>query len=474
VYPRLTGRQLLIAGSVAFVVAIGLWLYYALTHSAIYTQDPVDLGVYLDGGKIARHASPYSSSYQYPLYDWGGATSLSLKFTYTPFAAVAFLIPSLVPWKIAPDLSQACNILLLVAALWFTFRGLGVRDRRVQAGAALLATAVTLWLQPVLRTMYLGQVNLFLMALILWDLTQPDTYRGGKARWWKGWGTGVAAGIKLVPLVFVPYLLLARRFREGIGTIIGFVATVLIGFALLPKDSIWWWIKLNVVSGSGSRTGFIGWTGNQSLQGLIVRLSGSIAAGHDLWLAADALALILGVVAAAVLDRDGHPIPAILTASLTGLLVSPITWDHHWVWSAPAVATLVYYGVVRFWEPARAKALACLAGAAALLLLFWSWPDHWFQNVMHLGNDSFGLLWLAPDTQPSAYEHLGDQPYYVEYHFHGLTLLAGNVYILTGMAVFVVMLLISLRIWTGQRGRTLEVSSEDAACVPAPHSAPTT
>ena len=42
---RLSTRQLLIAGVAAFIVAVGLWLHYALTHSAIYTQDPVDLGV---------------------------------------------------------------------------------------------------------------------------------------------------------------------------------------------------------------------------------------------------------------------------------------------------------------------------------------------------------------------------------------------------------------------------------------------
>ena len=143
------------------------------------------------------------------------------------------------------------------------------------------------------------------------------------------------------------------------------------------------------------------------------------------------------------------------------------------MWVAPAVATLAFYGV-RFADAFRLKALACFAAAAALLAAFWAWPDHWFQNIMHLGKDSFGLLWLAPDTQPSEYLARGDQPYYVEYHFHGITLIAGNIYILAGMAAFVVMLLVSLRIWTGQRGRSTAVSSEDAACVPAPHSAPTT
>jgi alpha-1,2-mannosyltransferase len=468
---RLSTRQFLIAGAAAFIVAVGLWLHYALSHGAGYTQDAVDLKVYLDGGKIARHAYPYNGSLKYPLYQWGGATSLNLAFTYTPFAAVFFVIPSLVPVSIAPDLSQGCNIILLVAALWFTFRGLGVRDRRVRAGATLLAAAVTFFLQPVLRTMYLGQINLFLMALIMWDLTQPDTYRGGKYRWWKGWGTGVAAGIKMVPITFVPYLLVARRFREAIGVITGFVLTIVIGFVVLPKDSVDWWF--DGLFAKAQRTGFIGWTGNQSLRGLITRLSGSIDAGYHIWLAAALVVVIIGCFTAAILDRAGYRVPAILVTSLTGLLWSPISWDHHWVWVAPAVATLGYYGYQN-WAAARTRALGFLAGAAVLLAAFWAWPDHWFQTTMHLSEDSFGLVWLAPDTNPATYEHFGDKPYYVEYHFHGLTLIAGNIYVLVGMAALVVMLLISLRIRVGQRGRTTELSSEDAACVPAPHSAPTT
>ena len=61
----------------------------------------------------------------------------------------------------------------------------------MRLGVALLAAAVTFWLQPVVRTIYLGQVNLILMAAIMWDLTQPDHTKNGKYRWWKGAATGI-------------------------------------------------------------------------------------------------------------------------------------------------------------------------------------------------------------------------------------------------------------------------------------------
>ena len=188
--------------------------------------------------------------------------------------------------------------------------------------------------------MYLGQVNLVLMALIIWDLCQPDT---SKSRWWKGFGTGVAAGIKLVPLIFIPYLLLARKFRQAAMACAGFAFTVLLGFVILPKDSTKWWFDGLFVQ--GGRTGFTGWAGNQSLDGLITRLTGSVNAAKPAWIVAAVLVGVAGVTGAALLDRKGYPLPGLLLAALTGLLVSPISWDHHWVWIAPGALVAAHYAV---------------------------------------------------------------------------------------------------------------------------------
>src|ERR1700689_5940094 len=88
---------------------------------------------------------------------------------------------------------------------------LGYRDRRVRLGGALLGVAAGGSSEPVFRTLYLGQINLLLMAAIIWDLRQPDSRR------LKGIATGLAAGIKLTPLIFIPYLVLTRKWRGGRG-----------------------------------------------------------------------------------------------------------------------------------------------------------------------------------------------------------------------------------------------------------------
>ncbi len=435
---RVRGQRLLAAGAAAFVVVLGLWVAFVQIDPRA-TENFVDLNVYTDGGLIVRHMLPgYHPHGSSPLYDWGGFGSLRLKFTYPPFAAIAFVAVTLVPWHIAGQLSVAVNLAALLAALWFTFGGLGYRSRRVRLGATLLTAAAVFWTEPLLRTIYLGQVNLVLMAVIIWDLCQP-----GEGRWWKGAATGVAAGIKLVPLIFVPYLLLTRRIREAVMACAGFLVTVLAGFAVLPGDSITWWF--HGLFARAGRTGFTGWAGNQSLRAVITRLSGSIAAGELPWLVVAVLTGVTGLACAAMVYRAGHPMPALLLAALTGDLISPISWDHHWVWIAPWVAVAAHYGL-RDWHVARARAVGFLAMAAGLVAVFAAWPTRWFGVPPHLGLDSYGLIWEPPNTSPGTFARYGDLARYPEYHWHGLQLITGNAYVLAGLGIFAIGMFTAARI----------------------------
>ncbi len=439
VTPAGPGRRLLAAGLAAFAVALGCYVIYMVIHPRSFTMDPVDLAVYRSGGLIVRQVRPlYDPRLAAPLYDWAGYGKLHLPFTYTPFAAVAFALISFVPWWLSQQLSVAVDILALLAALWFTLGGLGYRRDAGRLGLTLLGAAAVFWTEPVLRTMYLGQVNLVLMALILWALCQPDT---AASRRWKGFATGVAAGIKLVPLIFIPYLLLARKFRQAALACAGFAVTVLLGFVILPADSAKWWFHGLFVQ--GGRTGFPGWAGNQSLEGLITRLAGSVNGAKPAWIAAAIIVGAAGVIAAGLLDRKGYPVPGLLMAALTGMLVSPISWDHHWVWIAPGALVAAHYAV-RAWRSGAAKAAAVLT--VATVAWFGAWPARLFTAKLHLGNDSLGLLWIPKNTNPVYYDWYGDRPWFPEYHWHGLALIAGNAYVLAGLALFGVLAVISVLI----------------------------
>ena len=76
----------------------------------------------------------------------------------------------------------------------------------------------------------------------------------------------------------------------------------------------------------------------------MTRLAGSVNSGTIPWIILAILVVIAGLVTAALLYRAGQPVPAMLACALTGLLVSPLSWDHHWVWVAPGIALLARCG----------------------------------------------------------------------------------------------------------------------------------
>jgi alpha-1,2-mannosyltransferase len=464
------GTGLLVAGLVAFAAILASYLAYKVSRPPIYTVYPEDLRVYTIGGLIARHVSPwYNPHLSHPLYGWPGYGPLHLPFTYPPFAAVIFAPLSVIPWHQLVQLSELANVGFLLLTLWFTLGALGYKSWRVRAGGMLLTAAAVLWTEPVIRNINLGQIDLALMALVVWDMTQPDR------RWWKGAGVGIAAGIKLVPLIFIPYLLVTRRFRQAIAATAAFAATVVIGFIVLPADSAKWWFSGMFFTGGG-RAGFLAWEGNQSVRGITARLLGSIAGSADVWLVLGILIVVAGLACAAVADRKGHRMAGLLAAALTGLLASPISWDHEWVWIVPCVALAGHYAVQSMAARARsaapgqargpvamarwrgwarlgvsrvrlgvssAQGWVCWAVAAGIVAVFAAWPGAWFGKPLDNGDFSFGLIYLPPGTQMATYERFGDRPRFAEYHWHGLDLLLGNAWVLAGIVLMVLLILLA-------------------------------
>jgi alpha-1,2-mannosyltransferase len=402
---------LLAVGVMVAAAAAGLYLTALVTHPAVSTLKGFDLRVYRMGGVLARNDPAR-------LYTW--QQQPGIQFTYTPFAALAFALVTLVPFRALMDGAAVVSAAALAVTVSIAFRELGWRGT-ARTGATLLAVGIAFWLEPVQRTLYLGQIELAQMALIVWDLCQPDR------RWWKGAATGILAGIKLVPLIFIAYLLITRRFRQAAVAAAAFLATVIAGFALLPRPSGQWWLHGYFLE--ATRTGFVGAMVNQSLRGALTRLAGSVAAGQPLWLAAALVTGILGLAAAALLHRAGYTFEGLMVCALTGLLISPISWDHHWVWVAPGLIVLIDAAI----RSGGRMGAAGLAAAVVVVAAFGAWPRFWSSGTTLLQG---GLIWYAPLTAFGA----GDNPEYVEYHWHGLQLIAGNLYCVVGLALFLVAL----------------------------------
>jgi alpha-1,2-mannosyltransferase len=418
------GRALAAAGAVVAGAAAAAYLAAIAAHPMAAMLKGFDLQVYLGGAREAlRHPGD--------LYAWVYDGHPGIQFTYPPFAALLFAAGLAVPFTALTGLATGVSVLALGAVVAIAFRELGWRGAP-RLGATLLVAGLALWTEPVQRALFLGQVELVLMALVTWDLCQPDGRR------WQGAATGLAAGVKLVPLLFILYLLLTRRLRQAAVAAGAFAVTVVIGWIAFPRASVAWWLGGDFFQ--AGRTGFVGGQQNQSLRGALTRLAGSVAAAQPLWLAVAAVVAVAGLAAAAVLHRRGHAFAGLMTCALTALLSSPISWDHHWVWIAPGLALLLDAG-----RRARgATGIAWYALAAAAWGLFAAWPAFWSARAGLLQG---GLIGYAPAT---AWAH-GDNPAYAEYHWHGLQLLAGNLELLAGLALFAVALAAAARL--GAAGR---------------------
>jgi alpha-1,2-mannosyltransferase len=303
------------------------------------------------------------------------------------------------------------SVAAVTAIVWLTLGGLGRRGRD-RTVLTLAVAAAALWTEPVLRALHLGQIELLLMALIVWDLCQPDEPR----RWWKGAGVGVAAGIKLVPLIFIPYLLLAGKVRQAVVASAAFAASAVIGFVFLPHASSKWWLTGYFLH--AGNVGDVGSLLNQSLYALLTRVAGGVHAATPVWLAVSVIVAALGLGAAAVLHRSGRPVAGWVTCALTGLLVSPISWDHHWVWIVPVLALLAD-------AAARASGTArwaFLALAGGVFALFGGWPYRWNGSLAFVPHGLLGFF-------------VGPHPQHEKYHLHGLQLVSWNLFVLVGVAM---------------------------------------
>jgi len=397
------------AGAAVFAVAMVAYLIVVATHPADAMLNGFDLQVYLEGGKLARWQPD-------TLYTWHAYKEPGIMFTYTPFAAMVFAVLSFLPWRVLEDVGVLVSTFALMATVWIAFRELGVAGRRAERlGWTLLLAGVVFWVEPVQRALHLGQVELLLMVLIVWDMCQPDRRR------FKGAGVGIAAAIKLVPLLFIAYLLITRRFRAAVVAIVVFVVTIVAGFIALPHASSQWWLHGDFWQ--AGRTGFVGSGTNQSLRGMITRFAGSATAGEPVWLVVAVVVGAVGLWAAVMLHRAGLRFEGLMTCALTALLISPISWDHHWIWVAPFLAVMVSCGLRASSALARA---GWLAAGLLTVILFAGWPRLWNAG------QGIGLTTYAPTT---GFPH-GDNPKYAEYHWHGIQLIEGNLYVLIGCVFF--------------------------------------
>jgi alpha-1,2-mannosyltransferase len=263
---------------------------------------------------------------------------------------------------------------------------LGAAGARRRAEIVFAVSAIGLLTWPVAYTLHLGEVNLILAALI-----GADVLRRHDGGWWQGIGTGLAAGIKLTPLIFVAYLALTGRLRAAVTAVATFAATLAAGFVWLPAQSRAFW--LGGLFYNQSRIGNPANPTDQSLAGAIARLAGGGDPPRTWWLVAALTVGLAGLAVAVWAHRRGHRLAGTVCCAITGLLVSPLSWTHHWVWAVPL---LVWLTATAWRRRSVACGLAVAVGAAVFSgLLSIPWPGHPARPELMLASDQYVLYGLA-------------------------------------------------------------------------------
>lgn len=340
------GGWVLLAMSVSAYAAVSIAMGQPF-HAGGLRLRSFDLRIYRLAARALLHGS---SLYARPMLH-------GLGFTYPPFAAVLMAPLGWASLRVDELIVTALNLLLLIFVLRRTLmlpsRGHAAEPRPAPPWslAAGLAAAA-LWLEPVSVTLGYGQINLLIVALVVFDLSRPDRARA------KGAAIGLAAAIKLTPLLFIAYLLGSGRVRAAGVAALSFLASVALSFAILTRvASAYWFHAVFDISRVGSAL----FPGNQSLHGMAARFTGSstLTGGAELLIVAVTLC---GTALAVRASRRGDEAAGFSLAALSALLASPISWSHHWTLAVPALVLLA-----RRAHEQRSGALAAAAGLLGLV-----------------------------------------------------------------------------------------------------------
>ena len=318
------------------LLAVAPWLLVvsALVRTQVmvtgFGNDSIDLRVYWSlaphvlEGDLYRVFSPHSPA------------DFPLPFTYPPFGALVFLPMTWLFWGAA---QWGFRVLTVVCLYWVVRVALRLVagqgwtiDAKLWRRRALLWTAVLLWMMPVFHTFEFGQINLLLAGVVLAALVARDP---GVA----GTGIGLTAGVKLVPAISGLYFLATGRWKAAVWSVAAFAVSVGLGFAVNFEQARQYWF---VLFGDPDRVGPVATAHNQSLRGALSRSLGYDVGMSWPWIVAAVLSAVIALVALTAAVRAGDVLIGVLSVQFLGLLLSPISWDHHWVWVAPLLIWSVH------------------------------------------------------------------------------------------------------------------------------------
>ncbi|TNH22922.1 DUF2029 domain-containing protein [Micromonospora orduensis] len=266
-------------------------------------------------------------------------------FTYPPFAALVLGPMTAVSEGVVQGfwLVATCAAVVAIAASV----GVALSTRRSRRPLVVAVAATVLMLSaPVQSNLRFGQVSIFIVLMALLD------GMGVLAPRLRGTLVGVAAAIKLTPLLFVVYFLAVGRYRDAARAAGTFVACAGLAAIVLPGESWTYWTE---AVRQTSRIGNLASLGNQSLHGMLLRVGVEESTLPLLWAGLVAVICAAALLRARQLTRQGRPGHAAVLVGCATVAASPVSWTHHQVW--PVLAAMLLIGASGVAQRAAGTAL---------------------------------------------------------------------------------------------------------------------
>jgi len=318
----------------------------------------------------------------------GTVAHTGLSFTYPPFALLGLSPLAWASFPVTQWLLWTGSVAAAPGAIVLVLREMGCMVTRRLVCIAFAWSCVSVFvLEPARSEMNYGQIEFILMFIVVADLLLvPPPYRGI--------AIGFAAAVKLTPLVFIVVLAVSRDVKSVIRATASFLAWTGLSWLFWPQLSRTYWF--HDVSDPG-RMGTVTYGGNQSWYAILHRPP-FLANGSELvWLL---LALVIMAVSMFIAWRcvsTNQKAPAIVAIALAGLLISPISWTHHWIWVLLIPALLVCQRRSAIGRPVRMMLWGLLALTIAQPYWWFSYaaPADVFEAVLPVWASAALVVWAV-------------------------------------------------------------------------------
>ncbi|MGO1800381.1 glycosyltransferase family 87 protein, partial [Corynebacterium casei] len=391
------------------VGVLGLVIATITTAIQVMSTDfPIDMVIYREGVKAFMAGGEV---YSVPMM----AGDIALPFIYPPFGALV-MVPLAGDWfshAMAGDIMIVLSNLLIGLVVLLLAFALNRQRSNPFVSSDVIAAASLIWgivliFEPVRLNNGFAQINIIIMVLVALDLIPRK-----RLKWLpQGWLIGVAAAIKITPLAMLLYFLVRKEIKPIITAAISAIIATLIA-AAVRWDVAWEYFSVKLLSmGTGGDFGVqTAYQSNSSIKGAIERLytsqEGMETAStitNIIWLCLAIITVVLGGWLMVALMKRGLNIEAWMINAFIMLLISPVSWSHHWVWVAIAIPVLLYRAITwRHLNWAAGILISILSLWAILVVTVppkWYWADGinvWdMELVFKLVMNDF--VWLSVST----------------------------------------------------------------------------